>query len=282
MRVFGVKKVESAEAATQKERPAPTDGPGEKREAILELTDIHKSFGPVRALDGVDFTLYPGEIVGLVGDNGAGKSTLIKIMSGVFQPDRGTMMFEGRRAVLSSPLAARSLGIETVFQDLAVVAQMDVESNLFLGREITGSHWWNSWLLNKRAMRREAAKDIASLQVGLSSVRQEVGLLSGGQRQSVAVARAISWGRKVVIMDEPTAALGVRESEGVIQLVRRIRERGIAVVLISHNMPQVFEVTDRIVVLRHGRVAGTLATKDASVNDVVTLITGAHMVQAAS
>jgi ABC-type sugar transport system ATPase subunit len=131
-------------------------------------------------------------------------------------------------------------------------------------------------------MRREAAKDIASLQVGLKSVRQEVGLLSGGQRQSVAVARAISWGRKVVIMDEPTAALGVRESEGVLQLIRRIRERGISVVLISHNMPQVFEVTDRIVVLRHGRVAGVLATKDASVNDVVALITGAHMVQAAS
>jgi len=282
MSVVGVKKVESTEGEIQKEGTEPTDGSGEKREAILELTGIYKRFGPVHALDGADFTLYPSEIVGLVGDNGAGKSTLIKIMSGVFAPDRGEIRFEGRRVVLTSPLAARSLGVETVFQDLAVVAEMDVESNLFLGREITGKHLWNRWLLNKRAMRREAAEDIASLQVGLTSVRQEVGLLSGGQRQSVAVARAISWGRKVVIMDEPTAALGVRETEGVIQLVKRIRERGIAVVLISHNMPQVFDVTDRIVVLRHGRVAGTLATRDASVNDVVTLITGAHMVRAAS
>ncbi len=244
---------------------------------ILELVDIHKRFGPVHALDGVSFQLHPGEIVGLVGDNGAGKSTLVKVMSGALQPDAGLIRFEGREVRIPSPLEARTLGIETVYQDLAVVPHMDVEANLFLGREITGTSWWNRWLLNKAAMRREAAEHIASLRVGLKSVRQSVGLLSGGQRQSVAVARAISWGRKVVVMDEPTAALGVRESRGVLDLIKRVKERGIAVVLISHNMPHVFELTDRIFVMRHGRRAGDLVTADAAMRDVVGLITGVQV-----
>ncbi|MGH7161126.1 MAG: ATP-binding cassette domain-containing protein, partial [Acetobacteraceae bacterium] len=159
----------------------------------------------------------------------------------------------------------------------AVVPWLDVEANLFLGREITGRHWWNCWLLNKNAMRREAARHIASLQVGLKSVRQPVGLLSGGQRQSVAVARAISWGRKMVIMDEPTAALGVRESRGVLDLIKRVKERGLSVVLISHNLPHVFELTDRIFVLRQGTEAGTLVTREAHVTEVVGLITGVRV-----
>jgi len=182
---------------------------------------------------------------------------------------------------IPSPLAARTLGIETVYQDLAVIPHMDVEANLFLGREITFTRWWNRWLLDKAAMRREAAGHIASLKVGLKSVRQAVGLLSGGQRQSVAVARAISWGRKVVIMDEPTAALGVRESRGVLDLIKRVKDRGISVVLISHNMPHVFEVTDRIFVMRHGRKAGELITREAEMRDVLGLITGVDVPLAA-
>ena len=241
---------------------------------ILELRDVTKHFGPVHALDSVSFSLAPGEIVGLVGDNGAGKSTLVKLMSGALQPDGGTIRFEGQDVAIRSPLEARALGIETVYQDLAVVPHMDVEANLFLGREITGTQWWNRWLLNKPAMRAQARDHIASLQVGLKSVRQSVGLLSGGQRQSVAVARAISWGRKVVIMDEPTAALGVRESRSVLELIRRVKERGIAVVLVSHNVPHVFEVTDRIFVMRHGRRAGEVRTAEAHMNEVLGLITG--------
>ncbi len=243
-------------------------------EALLSLRGIFKHYGPVHALDGVDFDLFPGEIIGLVGDNGAGKSTLIKVMSGAVVPDGGAILFEGKPVVLRSPQDARAIGIETVYQDLAVVPWLDVEANLFLGREMTGNRWWNRWFLDKRAMRREAAHHIASLQVGLKSVRQPVGLLSGGQRQSVAVARAISWGRKVVIMDEPTAALGVREARGVLDLIKRVKERGLAVVLISHNLPHVFEVTDRIFVLRQGTEAGTLVTGETHVTDVVSLITG--------
>jgi fructose transport system ATP-binding protein len=247
---------------------------------VLELVGITKHFGPVHALDNVSFSLAEGEIVGLVGDNGAGKSTLVKVMSGALQPDRGVIRFEGREVAIPSPLEARALGIETVYQDLAVVPHMDVEANLFLGREITGTRWWNRWLLNKTAMRERATAHIASLQVGLKSVRQSVGLLSGGQRQSVAVARAISWGRKVVIMDEPTAALGVRESRGVLELIKRVKERGISVVLVSHNIPHVFEVTDRIFVMRHGSCAGNVRTSDAHMNEVLGLITGVPVSEA--
>lgn len=247
---------------------------------VLSLRGIRKHYGPVHALDGVDFDLFPSEVVGLVGDNGAGKSTLIKVMSGAVVPDAGTIEVDGARVTMQSPQDARAAGIETVYQELAVVPWLDVEANLFLGREKVGGSWWNRWLLDKRAMRQEAATHIASLQVGLKSVRQPVGLLSGGQRQSVAVARAISWGRKIVIMDEPTAALGVRESRGVLDLIKRVKQRGISVVLISHNIPHVFEVTDRIFVLRHGQEAGTLVTKDSHVGEVVALITGVRVAPA--
>jgi fructose transport system ATP-binding protein len=248
---------------------------------ILEIIDVRKRFGPVQALDGISFRLRRGEIVGLVGDNGAGKSTLVKVMSGALIADAGKMRFEGRDVTVNSPLDARALGIETVYQDLAVVPQMDVEGNLFLGREITGKHWWNGWFLDKAAMRREALAHIRSLSVGLHSVRQPVEVLSGGQRQSVAVARAISWGRKVVIMDEPTAALGVREARSVLDLIKRVRDRGIAVVLVSHNIPHVFELCDRIFVIRLGREAGNLVTRETTVNDVVSLITGVPVTSAA-
>ncbi len=249
---------------------------------VLSLRGIRKQYGPVHALDGVDFDLHAGEAVGLVGDNGAGKSTLVKVMSGAVQPDAGTIAVDGKQVVIRSPQEARAAGIETVYQELAVVPWLDVEANLFLGREKTGQKWWNCWLLDKRAMRQEAARHIASLQVGLKSVRQPVGLLSGGQRQSVAVARAISWGRKVIIMDEPTAALGVRELRGVLDLIKRVKERGLSVVLVSHNIPHVFEVTDRVFVLRHGREAGTLVTAEAHVSEVVGLITGVRVSAAAA
>jgi fructose transport system ATP-binding protein len=249
---------------------------------LLELIDIRKRFGAVQALDGISFRLHRGEIVGLVGDNGAGKSTLVKVMSGALTPDAGVLRFEGREVKVNSPLDARALGIETVYQDLAVVPEMDVEGNLFLGREITGKRWWNCWLLDKAAMRREAQSHIRSLNVGLRSVRQRVDTLSGGQRQSVAVARAISWGRKVVIMDEPTAALGVRESRGVLDLIKRVRDRGIGVVLVSHNIPHVFELSDRIFVIRLGRKVGDLLTRETSINDVVSLITGVQLTDTAT
>jgi ABC-type sugar transport system ATPase subunit len=249
---------------------------------LLELEGIEMRYGPVHALKGMSFRIHPGEIVGLVGDNGAGKSTLVKIMSGAQQPTAGVLKFEGRPISIASPLEARKLGIETVYQDLAILPQMDVEANLYLGREIRGKRWWNSWLLDKAQMRAEARRHISSLKVGLGSVRQQVGLLSGGQRQSVAVARAISWGHKLVIMDEPTAALGVRESSGVLDLIKRVRDRGIAIVLVSHNMPHVFELTNRIVVVRRGRKAGDLRTRDASMNDVVSLITGASLPETVS
>jgi ABC-type sugar transport system ATPase subunit len=244
---------------------------------LLELSKVEKSYGPVQALKGVSFHINPGEIVGLVGDNGAGKSTLVKIMSGALQPTGGSILFEGRMTTIDSPLEARKLGIETVYQDLAVIPQMDVESNLYLGREIGGQRWWNSWLLDKATMRAAAMDHISSLKVGLSSVRQQVGLLSGGQRQSVAVARAISWGNKLIIMDEPTAALGLRESSGVLDLIKSVRDRGIAIVLVSHNMPHVFELTDRIFVLRQGQEAGHLVTGKATMQEVVGLITGAQL-----
>ncbi|GAC1433602.1 MAG: hypothetical protein NVSMB65_07520 [Chloroflexota bacterium] len=195
-------------------------------------------------------------------------------------PDHGSLAVDGQPVTIRNPMDARRYGIETVYQDLAVVPYLDVEANLFLGRELTGKSWWNGWLLDKKAMRAEAMRHVSSLQIGLRSVRHPVGLLSGGQRQGVAVARSISWGRKIVIMDEPTAALGVKESRGVLELIKRVRDRGISVILISHNMPHVFEVTDRIFVLRHGRHAGTLHTREASMNNVVSLITGVD-VQAA-
>jgi fructose transport system ATP-binding protein len=243
-------------------------------EPILSLHGIAKHYGPVRALDAVDFEVAAGEIVSLVGDNGAGKSTMVKIMSGAVRPSAGEIRFAGRAVSFASPHDAREAGIETVYQDLAVVPELDAEANLFLGREWTGSGPISRFFLDKRRMRRAAEEHIASLKVNLKSTRQPVGLLSGGQRQSVAVARSILWGRKVVILDEPTAALGVRESRGVLDLVLELRARGFGVVMVSHSMPHIFEVSDRIFVLRHGRRAGFVERAAVTMNDVVGMITG--------
>jgi fructose transport system ATP-binding protein len=248
------------------------------REPILRATGITKVYGAVQALAGIDFELYAGEVLGIVGDNGAGKSTFIKILSGAIAPDAGSIFVDGGAVHFRGPLDARRAGIETVFQELAVIPLMDVEENFFLGRELCAPGPLGLLkFLRKTNMRDQAREEIASLRVGIPSVRQRVGTLSGGQRQSVAVARAVAWSRKIVIMDEPTAALGVKESRGVQDLIKRVRDRGIAVILISHNMPQVFDVTDRIFVLRHGAHVGTVNTIDTTMDQVIKLITGATL-----
>ena len=250
---------------------------------VLQARGITKSYGHVQALRGVDFELYDGEVLGLVGDNGAGKSTLIKILSGAVQPDSGEILVDGRPVQLRSPVEARHHGIETVYQDLAVVPMMDIAENLFLGREqrAPGALGTVMHFINKRFMRRRAEEQLRSLNIGIKSVRQRVETLSGGQRQGVAVGRAVTFGRHIVILDEPTAALGVRESRGVVDLIRRIKEQGLSVILISHNMPQVLEVTDRIMVLRHGERVGVVRTAETDVEQVVRLITGAEALPAA-
>ncbi len=244
---------------------------------VLQARNISKRFGSVTALEHVDFELYPDEILALVGDNGAGKSTLIKVLSGAHQPDEGELLMDGQRVEFKTPMDARRHGIETVYQDLALAPALDIASNLFLGREERrpgplGLIFRN---LDKARMRKQAAEHMASLKIGLRSMRQPVETLSGGQRQGVAVARAVSWGKRVVIMDEPTAALGVKESGMVLDLIRNVKARGVPVILISHNLPHVFEVADRIQVMRLGRRAGVIRPRQQTMDDVVAMMTGA-------
>jgi ABC-type sugar transport system ATPase subunit len=253
------------------------------RPPLIEARGITKSFGRVVALRGADFAAWPGEVSALVGDNGAGKSTLIKIFSGALQPDGGELFLDGQPIRISSPAEARQLGIETVYQDLALAPSLDVASNLFLGREARQRGLLGAiGFLDDRLMRRRAQEEMANLQIGLSSVRQPVLTLSGGQRQAIAVARAVAWGKRIVIMDEPTAALGIRESRMVLQLIKRIKETGVAVIMISHNLPEVFEVADRITILRLGRTVRQMRREEASMDEVVAFMTGARVEQAAT
>jgi simple sugar transport system ATP-binding protein len=249
---------------------APTNG------FLLEARGIEKSYGHVRALQEADFDVRPSEVTALVGDNGAGKSTLIKILSGTVQPDGGEIRFEGRPVVLHSPLDARRLGVETVYQDLALAEDLDPAANLFLGREVMRSGLLGRLgLLDKRTMKDRATTSFGTLGIDLPDMDVEVGMLSGGQRQTVAVSRAATWASRVIFMDEPTAALGVVQAERVLDLVRRIRESGKSVVLISHNLPQVFQVADRIQVLRLGRRVATFRADDVTMDGVVRAMTGA-------
>jgi simple sugar transport system ATP-binding protein len=242
----------------------------------LEARGIVKNFGRVRALRGANFKVLPAEVVALVGDNGAGKSTLVKTLAGVYRPDSGEILFEGRPVQIGSPLEARALGIETVYQDLALAADLDPAANLFMGREVLrGGLLGKVGFLNNSEMHRRAAEAFNSLGIGLQDSTAPVATMSGGQRQGVAVSRAVTWASKVVFMDEPTAALGVVQTRHVLDLIRSVREQGLSVVLISHNMPEVFEVADRIEVLRLGERVGQFKRKDVTMEDVVGAMTGA-------
>ena len=245
-------------------------------EPILEAREIVKTFGHVQALRGANFSAYTGEVVALIGDNGAGKSTLIKAISGVARPDGGEILFEGRVVDIPSPSAAQSLGIETVYQDLSLAPDLDGAANIYLGRELVRPGLLGRLgVLDKHAMREGAVKALSELGVAIEDPEATVAYLSGGQRQGVAVARSASWASKVIIMDEPTAALGVVQSARVLDVIRQVRERGLAVVLISHNMPEVLQVADRIEVLRLGRRVATIARADATLESLVGAMTGA-------
>ena len=245
-------------------------------EPLLEARGIVKSFGGVRTLQNVDFTVHPSEVAALIGDNGAGKSTLVKILSGTLAPDGGEIWFEGRQVTVPNPVAARELGIETVYQDLALAPELDPAANLFLGRELVRpGPLGRLGFLDKAGMRRRTNKAFADLGIGLQDTGAMVANLSGGQRQSVAVSRAATWVSKVVFMDEPTAALGVVQTRRVLDLIRRVRDQGITVVLISHSMPEVLEVSDRIEVLRLGRRVARFQAKDTKMEDLVGAMTGA-------
>jgi simple sugar transport system ATP-binding protein len=250
---------------------------------VLQTRGIHKWFGPLHILKGVDFAIRRGEVVALIGDNGAGKSTFINVITGVLAPEEGEIFFEGQRITFASPHEARAHGIETVYQDLAVAPHLDAVGNIFLGREryLSGLLGWLRFLDN-RSMRRETEEQLTRLNVRLVDLRRPLITLSGGQRQGVAVARAVMWASKVVIMDEPTAALGVAQTRMVMDLIRRVRDTGVPVIVISHNMPNVFEVADRIVVLRLGQVVAELDPQGNSMEDAVAAMTGASKAQVAS
>ena len=251
-------------------------------EPLLEARGIVKSFGRVRALRGADFTAYRGEVVALIGDNGAGKSTLVKTLSGVNAPDAGEILFEGRPVSLPTPDAARRLGIETVYQDLALAPDLESSANLFLGREeLRHGLLGRLGFVDKPAMRRRTAEAFKDLGVGVQDVAAPVADFSGGQRQGVAVARAVTWASKIVFMDEPTAALGVVQTRKVLELIRRVRDTGLTVVLISHNMPEVMEVSDRVEVLRLGERVAIFQRGDFTMEDLVGAMTGALRQEAA-
>jgi fructose transport system ATP-binding protein len=244
---------------------------------VMQARGLVKRYGHVTALDGADFELRAGEILAVIGDNGAGKSSLIKVLSGATIPDAGEVVLDGRAVHFRSPIDARRAGIETVYQDLAVAPAMSIAENLFLGRELRRRNFPGAVLrmLDKKRMLLESIAYMQELKIGIGSMTQAVETLSGGQRQGVAVARSAAFARHVVIMDEPTASLGVKEGTMVLELIRRVRDKGLSVVLISHNMPHVFEIADRIHVARLGRRAAVLNPKRISMSDTVAVMTGA-------
>lgn len=249
---------------------------GEHKVPIIEAKNIQKNFGAVRALKNGNFDLLPGEIHAICGGNGAGKSTMVKILSGVYQPDGGTLLMKGRPIHLSSPKSAMETGIHTVHQTLGLIDHLDVTSNLFLGNEIRKKSFL-SWfgVLDKKRMREYAISELGRLNIGVRTVDELVAKMSGGQRQAIAVARTLIGKAPVIMLDEPTAALGVRESQDVINLMLKCKEEGIGVVVISHDMDEVFRVADRITIFRLGDTIATVKCKDVSETDVVGMITGA-------
>ncbi|WP_426518041.1 ATP-binding cassette domain-containing protein [Diaminobutyricibacter sp. McL0618] len=259
----------------------PASKPVETRTPVLQARRLVKTFGQVVGLDGVSLELYPGEVLAIIGDNGAGKSTLIKCLTGAEIPDEGEIFLDGQPVHFKRPQDARSAGIETVYQNLAVSPALDVASNLFLGREerrkgILGSVFR---IMDTKGMRQKAKAELTALGITtLQDVTVPVENLSGGQRQAVAVARAAAFGSKVVVLDEPTAALGVRESNQVLELIKNLRDRGIPVILISHNMPHVFEVADRIHIQRLGKRAATITPASHSMTEAVAIMTGAKRI----
>jgi D-xylose transport system ATP-binding protein len=244
-------------------------GPSSSATPLLKLVDLGKNFGAVRALSNVNVEIYPGEVLALVGDNGAGKSTMIKTISGIWSPDHGQVFWEGKEVHIRNPRDSAALGIATMYQDLALADNLDIVQNMFLGREVL-----RSGLLDETSMERTANKTLSDLSVTtVRSIRQPVGSLSGGQRQAVAVARAVLEDAKLVIMDEPTAALGVSQTAMVLNLVKTLKERGVSVLLISHNLVDVFQVADRVAALYLGTIAGVLPVSELDTQRAVELIT---------
>jgi ABC-type sugar transport system ATPase subunit len=248
------------------------DSPSHNEVPIVEVRQISKAFGHVQALLNVDLAIYPNEVLAIVGDNGAGKSTLVKILSGAYRPDNGEIWVDGRRVELCNVRDSHGFGIATLYQDLALVGCRDVADNLYLGREPV-----DGILVNKRKMVVEATATIKNLNVGLPSVHTKVSLLSGGQRQAVAIGRAIHHGGRVLLLDEPTAALGVRESHQILTLLEQLAKQGRAIVIISHNLSHVFRVADRIFVLQRGRAVGWRRKTETNSDEIVKMITGADL-----
>ena len=250
----------------------------EDRKVVIKARNLVKRFGRVVALDKADFELYAGEILAVIGDNGAGKSTLIKALSGALIPDSGTVELDGQKVDFRSPMEARSAGIETVYQNLALSPALSIGDNMFLGRELRKPGFMGKWLkaLDRPAMEKIAREKLSELGLmTIQNISQAVETLSGGQRQGVAVARAVAFGSKVIILDEPTAALGVKESRRVLELIKEVRDRGLPIVLISHNMPHVFEISDRIHIHRLGKRLCVVRPQDYSMSDAVAMMTGA-------
>lgn len=248
-------------------------------DALLSAKNLTKRFGGLTAVNDVSLDVFPGEVIGLVGDNGAGKSTFIKMVSGVYQPNDGEIVFQGKSVTFAGPREARDLGIETIYQDLALAENLDAASNIFLGREIKRQYLGGLVkTLDRGKMREESIQILDRLDIRIPSLGQQIRNLSGGQRQAVAIARTIYWNARLVIMDEPTAALGVAEQRKVLRLVRTLSDQSVPVILISHNMQDVFAVSDRIVVMRRGRKVGELIAAKTTPDEVVSLMVGAEAV----
>jgi simple sugar transport system ATP-binding protein len=244
----------------------------------VEVRDITKRYGSVHALRGVNLALHGGEIVGLVGDNGAGKSTLVNIMAGALQPTTGTILVDGNEVSFRTPIDARGAGIETVYQDLALAPDLSIWANMFLGREtVSRGPWGRIGWLDRRAMVTRSAEDLEQTKIRIPSVGQRVGRLSGGQRQAIAVGRAVAWGSRVVLLDEPTAALGVEQQAKVAELVQTVASRGLATLLISHNLPQVYAICHRVMVLFRGEIVADLRPSEVDIDEIVGWITGSAL-----